>query len=174
MAQNSRIILGYISKAYGVKGWVRVCSYTDPSHNIFTYQPWQLLLGEAWQEVKLRQGKCYGKGLIAQLQGCDDRCQAEAYAGVTIAIANNSLPTLNEGEYYWQQLMGLDVKTNSDVKLGKVDQLLATGANDVLVVQGNARSIDMKERLIPWLPDQVITHVDLLKGIIWVDWDPEL
>jgi 16S rRNA processing protein RimM len=174
MAQNSPITLGYISKAYGIKGWVRVCSYTDPSHNIFTYQPWQLLLNGLYQEVKLWQSKCYSKGLIAQLQGCNDRCQAETYAGVEIAVVSDSLPKLNEGEYYWRQLTGLDVKTNSGVKLGKVDHLLATGANDVLVVQGNASSIDTRERLIPWLPDQVISNVDLLKGIIWVDWDPEL
>jgi 16S rRNA processing protein RimM len=173
MAQDKRITLGHIGTAYGVKGWVKVRSYTDPAHNIFTYQPWQLLLHGEWQEVKLRQGKPYVKGLIAQLQGCDNRYQAEAYAGMEIAVAKDHLPQLNEDEYYWQQLTGLDVKTNTGIQLGNVNHLLATGANDVLVVQGNADSIDTNERLIPWLLNQVVTNVDLLRGIIWVDWDPE-
>jgi len=90
-----------------------------------------------------------------------------------ISVDRAILPNLEDGDYYWQQLTGLNVETDAGVKLGKVDHLIATGSNDVLVVKGNEESIDLNERLIPYLPDQVITKIDLLGGVIRVDWDPE-
>jgi 16S rRNA processing protein RimM len=173
MAQDSRVKLGRITTVYGVKGWVKVFSNTEPMDNIFAYQPWQILMNGQWQEVKVKQGKQHGKGLVAQLEGCNDREQAKLYAGAEIAVDRSLLPELDDGDYYWSQLTGLNVETETGVKLGKVDHLIATGSNDVLVVKGNQDSIDTDERLIPWLPDQVITKVDLLGGVIRVDWDPE-
>ena len=173
MAQDQRVKLGRITTVYGVKGWVKVFSNTEPMDNIFAYQPWQILMNGQWQEVKVTQGKPHGKGLIAQLEGCNDREKAKLYAGAEIAVDRSELPELEEGDYYWSQLTGMNVETEAGVKLGKVDHLLATGANDVLVVRGNQDSIDTEERLIPWLPDQVITKIDLSGGVIRVDWDPE-
>jgi 16S rRNA processing protein RimM len=173
MAQDSRVKLGRITTVYGVKGWVKVFSNTEPMDNIFAYQPWQILMNGQWQEVKVKQGKQHGKGLVAQLEGCNDREKAKLYAGAEIAVDRSMLPELDDGDYYWSQLTGLNVETETGVKLGKVDHLIATGSNDVLVVKGNQDSIDTEERLIPWLPDQVITKVDLLGGVIRVDWDPE-
>ncbi len=173
MAQDQRVKLGRITTVYGVKGWVKVFSNTEPMDNIFAYQPWQILMNGQWQEVKVKQGKLHGKGLVAQLEGCNDREMAKLYAGAEIAVDRSMLPELEEGDYYWSQLTGMNVETETGVKLGKVDHLLATGANDVLVVRGNQDSIDTEERLIPWLPDQVITKIDLLGGVIRVDWDPE-
>jgi 16S rRNA processing protein RimM len=173
MAQDSRVKLGRITTVYGVKGWVKVFSNTEPMDNIFAYQPWQILMNGQWQEVKVKQGKQHGKGLVAQLEGCNDREQAKLYAGVEIAVDRSMLPELDDGDYYWSQLTGLNVETDTGVKLGKVDHLISTGSNDVLVVRGNQDSIDTEERLIPWLPDQVITKIDLSGGVIRVDWDPD-
>lgn len=173
MAHDSRVKLGRITTVYGVKGWVKVFSNTEPVDNIFTYQPWQIFLNGQCQDVKVKQGKHHGKGLIAQLEGCYDRDQAKLYAGAEIAVDQSKLPDLEEGEYYWSQLTGMNVETEAGVKLGKVDHLIATGANDVLVVKGGPESIDSEERLIPWLPDQVITKIDLSGGVIRVNWDPD-
>lgn len=173
MAHDSRVELGRITAVYGVKGWVKVFSNTEPMDNIFTYQPWQICMRGQWQEVKVKQGKHHGKGLIAQLQGCYDRDQGRLYAGAEIAVDQSKLPDLPEGEYYWSQLTGMNVETEDGVKLGKVDHLIATGVNDVLVVKSSQASIDREERLIPWLPDQVITKIDLSGGVIRVNWDPE-
>ena len=173
MAQDPRVKLGRITTVYGVKGWVKVFSNTEPMDNIFAYQPWQIFINGQWQEVKLKQGKRHGKGLVAQLEGCNDRDQAKLYAGAEIAVESGKLPDLEDGDYYWSQLTGMNVETEAGVKLGKVDHLIATGSNDVLVVKGNQESIDTEERLIPWLPDQVITKIDLSGGVIRVDWDPE-
>jgi 16S rRNA processing protein RimM len=170
MALGSRVKLGHITTVYGVTGWVKVFSNTEPMANIFTYQPWQIYINGQWQQVKLEQGKHNGKGLIAQLEGCNDRDQAKLYAGAEIAVEQSKLPDLAEGEYYWSQLTGMNVETETGVKLGKVDYLIATGANDVLVVKSSKASIDSQERLIPWLPDQVIRNIDLAKGVIRVNW----
>jgi len=173
MAQDQRVKLGRITTVYGVKGWVKVFSSTEPMQNIFDYQPWQTCIDGVWQDLKISQGKTHGKGLIALLEGCEDRDQARKYCGLDISVDRAILPNLEAGDYYWQQLTGLNVETDAGVKLGKVDHLIATGSNDVLAVKGNEESIDRNERLIPYLPDQVITKIDLLGGVIRVDWDPE-
>ena len=173
MTLDSRVKLGRITTVYGVKGWVKVFSNTEPMDNIFAYQPWQIQINGQWQEVKVNQGKHHGKGLVAQLEGCNDREQAKFYVGAEIAVDRSKLPELEDGDYYWSQLTGMNVETEAGVKLGKVDHLIATGANDVLVVKGSQASIDSEERLIPWLPDQVITKIDLSGGVIRVNWDPD-
>jgi 16S rRNA processing protein RimM len=170
---DTHVLLGHITAAYGVKGWVKVYSSTEPMDNIFNYKPWQVRLGGQWCTVELKHGKRHGKVLIAQLAGCQDRDQARHYCGADIAVDRLKLPLLEPGDYYWQQLIGLHVETAAGVKLGQVNHLIATGANDVLVVQGQADSIDFKQRLIPWLPDRVIVSTDVTAGVIRVDWDPE-
>lgn len=170
---GSRVSLGKITSVYGVKGWVKVYSHTDPMTNILDYAPWYLKLDGRWQTVKLAQGRTQGKGLVAKLVGCDDRDQARAYCGAEIFVDQQQLPELQGDEFYWHQLEGLTVITEQGDELGRVDYLIATGSNDVLVVKGMASSIDRRERLIPYLPDQVIKSIDLDSGCIRVDWDPE-
>ena len=165
--------VGRITTIYGVKGWVKIYSHTEPMESILDYSPWLLKINGQWQPFKIADGKKHGKGLIAKLAGVDDRDVAKQYCGVDIAIEKSLLPKLEEGDFYWSQLEKLDVLTESGVKLGKVSHLIATGANDVLVVKGKADSIDRRERLIPYLPDQVIKEINLEEGTIRVDWDPE-
>lgn len=170
---SEETVLGRISAVFGIKGWVKVHSFTDPVENILDYKQWHLLQDGRRQAVTVRESKRHGKGLVVSLKDVDDREQARAYCGAQIAVDSAALPTLPEGEYYWHQLEGLAVFTPSGVALGEVDHLLETGANDVLVVLATADSVDDRERLIPYLPDQVVTAIDLAGKRMTVDWDPE-
>lgn len=164
---DTLVTVGRISGVYGVQGWVRVFSHTEPRDNILEYNPWQLRLPEGWREVALLAGRAHGKGVIAQLDGCGDRDQAARWVGAEIAIRRDQLPATPAGEYYWRDLIGLRVVNAEGVDLGVVDHLLETGANDVLVVRGE------RERLIPYAPGAVITGVDLAAGELRVDWDAD-
>lgn len=172
-SERENLVLGSVTAVYGVKGWVKIYSNTDPMENIFKYTPWTLKLNGEFKTVELETGKRHGKGLIAKLVGIDDRDVARAYCGAEITASADLLPELEEGEYYWSQLVNLLVVTESGELLGKVSHLMETGANDVLVVKGTAESLDREQRLIPYLPDQVIKEINLETGTMRVDWDPE-
>jgi 16S rRNA processing protein RimM len=161
------MIVGRISGLFGVKGWIKIFSYTDPRENIVHYNPWLIKTENGWREVKVDQGQRHGKGVIAKLESCDDRDAASKLIGSDIALRKEQLPTLEKDEYYWTDLEGLKVITIEGQELGQVDHLIETGANDVLVVKGD------RERLIPYIREQVVTRIDLENGIIEVDWDPE-
>jgi 16S rRNA processing protein RimM len=165
--QQARVILGRIAGVYGVRGWVKVFSETKPKDNILDYNPWLINLDGSWKSIEVIEGKPHGKGLVAHLAGYDDRDLARKLVGAEIAIERDRLPAAAEGEYYWADLVGLKVITLDGTELGVVDHLLETGANDVLVVQGE------RERLIPFVQGQYVREVDLETGLIKVDWDPE-
>lgn len=161
------IVVGRISGLYGVRGWVKVYSHTQPRDNILNYSPWYLRQQGGWKALKLVDGKPHGKGIVARLEGYDDRDLSATLIQQDVAILREQLPAAAEDEYYWSDLIGLEVITLDGVSLGKVEHLLETGSNDVLVVQGE------RERLIPYVPEQVIHQVDLAAQQISVDWDPE-
>jgi 16S rRNA processing protein RimM len=150
-----------------VRGWVRVYSYTRPRDNILRYNPWYIQRGGSWEEWPLAEGGQHGKGVIARLESCDDRDQARALMGCEIGIRRAQLPAAAPGEYYWSDLQGMKVVTLEGESLGTVDHLFETGANDVLVVKGE------RERLIPFVLNQVVVAVDLEAGEIRVDWDKD-
>lgn len=172
-SNNEHLIVGSITSVYGVKGWVKIFSNTDPMENIANYSPWLLKVDGQIKPLEVDSVKKHGKGLIAKLVGVDDRDIARNFCGMDILVSADLLPALEEGEFYWSQLENLLVYTESDQLLGKVVRLMETGANDVLVVRGTADSIDQKERLLPYLPDQVIKEINLETGTMRVDWDPE-
>ena len=159
-------MLGKVTGVWGVRGWIKLVSYTQRAEDIFKYQPWILQQDGQQTEVSLLEGKSQGSGLVACLEGMTDRDQAAQWLGQQIAVRRKQLPDLPEGEYYWRELIGLVVMARGDVELGKVKSILPTGANDVLVVSG------ARERLIPYVPE-VVLAVDLGSGRIDVDWDPE-
>ncbi|MBF0257190.1 MAG: ribosome maturation factor RimM [Gammaproteobacteria bacterium] len=161
------VIIGRISGLYGVKGWVKIYSHTRPKSNLLKYRPWYIQQDGEWVPRQLEEGRSQGKGLVAKLEGCDDRDQAAELLERDIAIKRSQLPRAEKGAYYWSDLEGLRVFTLEGVELGVVDHLFETGANDVLVIQGE------RERLLPLLMDQVIKEVDLDAGLMRVDWDPE-
>jgi 16S rRNA processing protein RimM len=153
---------------YGVQGWVKLESWTEPRMRIFDYQPWRLTAPGIDREVRNVEGRQQGKGIVARLPGIDDREGAAALTGTEITVARELLPAPSPGEYYWTDLEGLEVVTINDVPLGRVSHLFATGANDVMVV----RSAD-KERLIPFVQGSYVRSVDIPTGRMVVDWDPE-
>ncbi len=172
------IKLGHIASAYGLKGWVKILSHTDPRQGIIDYNPWYIRMkGGSWEKLNLEASKVHGKGIVARISGCEDRTAAERLRGAEIAIKPEQLPNLDEDEYYWRELEGLRVFAVNEgadsVMLGCVSQVMATGSNDVLVVKGCDGSLDDKERLLPYLWSQVVKKVDLDAGEIWVDWDPD-
>lgn len=164
--------MGRIVGAFGVHGWLRVQSFTDPAQNLSEYRRWYIAVGNDWRVLDTDQRRWQGGRLIVHVKGCDDRNQAQAFVQSDIGIASDELPVLATEEFYWHQLQGLQVLGGEGELLGKVQRLLETGANDVLVVVGCEGSVDDKERLIPYLPGKVVKQVDLAEGAIRVDWDP--
>jgi len=167
-AGERRILLGRIVGLFGVAGWVKVESYTEPRTRIFNYRPWLLKHAGSEVEVTGASGRSHGKGLVAALPDVGDRDAAAALIGAEIWIPRSALPRPKRGEYYWADLEGLEVITIDGVALGRISHLFSTGANDVLVVRDGAR-----ERMIPFVLKQFVKEVDLGSGRITVDWDPD-
>jgi len=161
--ERRRVELGRIGAPHGVLGWVRVFSDTEPPENILRYRPW--LVDDV--EAVVLEGRRQGKAVIARLKGCEDRDAAAALSGRRIAVYRDQLPPPRADEFYWVDLEGLDVETLAGLRLGQVSHLFATGANDVLVVQGE------RERLLPFVWEQVVKDVDFGGRRILVDWDPD-
>ncbi|MBD3658163.1 MULTISPECIES: ribosome maturation factor RimM [Marinobacter] len=166
-------VIGRITSVFGVKGWLKVFSYTDPKDGILNYRDWTLVHDGKRIPARLEEGRRQGQGIVVRLKGIDDRDVALTYSGAEIRVPTEELPALPEGEYYWHQLEGLEVFTVDGECFGFVHHLVETGANDVLVVRASESSIDQRERLIPYLPDQVVREVDLAANRLVVDWDPE-
>jgi 16S rRNA processing protein RimM len=165
--KQALVTVGRISGIYGVAGWVKIVSYTRPVTNIFSYSPWLIGEGDQQESREILEGRVQGKGLIARLRDLNDRDVARSYIGKPIALNRSQMPELPPGEYYWCDLMHLDVITQAGVYLGKVTDILETGANDVLVIEGE------KRHLVPLIMDRYVTLIDLTGGRITVDWDPE-
>jgi len=142
-----------------------VFSYTEPREALLQYKG--LLLGRNgdWQSVKVAEGQRHGKSVILRLEGHDDRDQAAALIGTEIGADRNELPEPEDGHYYWSDLKGLTVVHRDGTELGKVKEVLETGAHDVMVVQGE------QERLVPFVMDEVVLDVDLAQKVINVDWE---
>ena len=157
--------LGRISGIYGVKGWVRIYSYTQPRERILDYSPWLLDRAGRRRSVRVLAGRRQGQGVIARLEGCDDREAARHLMEAEIAVPRARLPAMSPDEYYWVDLIGLQVENLQGVELGRVSGLLETGAHDVLVVRNG------RERLIPYVRGAIVRHIDLESGRIQVDWD---
>ena len=169
------IVAGKVTTVHGVKGWVKIHSYTAPESNLFDYQPWWMQTREGWERLEVDDHRPVAKGFIAHIRGLDDRDGARAYCQREIQVSPDCFPPVGENEVYWHQLMGFEVISRfegREYRLGRVDGLLETGANDVAVVAPSAGSIDRRERLIPWV-DEFIIDVDLDNSRLIVDWDPE-
>jgi len=172
MATDGLITVGRILGAHGIKGWVRIRSFTDPEEQLFDYSPLYLMQKTKREAFEVEIRKALTKGWSVKLKGVDDRNEAELLKGIDIAMPAATLPELAEDEYYWRDLIGMTVVCKGIV-LGEVDNLLETGANDVLVVRCTEGSVDEQERLIPFLLDKFVIGVDKMSRVIEVDWDPQ-
>ena len=161
------VVMGRLVGVHGVRGWLKVESYTQPRANIFRYSPWYLEDADSWRETAVSDGRPQGKGLVVKLEGIDDRDAAAAMIGTDVAVRREQLPALDGEDYYWSDLIGLSVVTTRGENLGVVHNLMETGANDVLIVRGD------RERLVPYVRGRVVTAIDLDAGRIEVDWDAD-
>lgn len=164
-AAQHLVRLGRIVGLFGVRGWVKVFSFTEPREAILDYGHWLLGRDDRWQRVAVEDGKRHGKAVLAKLATTDDRDAAELLLGMEVAIDRSDLPAADEGQYYWADLIGATVRNRDERELGTVKQMLETGAHDVMVVAGDT------ERLIPFVPGDIVLDVDLEAGTIRVDWE---
>ncbi len=165
-ADSNYIVIGKIGATYGIKGWLKVISFTDPVAGMLDYDLWYLEDVPHWKSVKISAGREHGKGIVVHFDGFDTPEKARLLTGKKIAITRAQLPILTKQEYYWADLEGLTVINQAGEVLGKIIYLMETGSNDVLVVKGE------KEIAIPYLPGDVVLSIDLETQIMHVKWDP--
>jgi len=170
-----RVLLGHITGVYGLQGWVKVHSDTNPRQNITKYKHWWLEKGGEWKQWNVKGGRPQGKTIVAQLEGISSPEEAGILIGASIAVSRSEMPGLKPGEYYWADLTGMLVRTVDGTEIGPVLRLFETGANDVVVVadQRPDQQSSQKEVLVPWLVPDVVSSVDMENRTITVDWDPD-
>ena len=166
-AKEKWVILGRVSGVFGVKGWLKVQSYTEPRDNIVGFGAWTLRMNGVDHAFDVEEGHSHAGSVVAKLHGVDDRDRARDWVGADIVVLREQLPKIAAGELYWTDLEGLEVRTTTGTVLGTVDHLLATGGNDVLVLDSSPRL------LIPFVAGDVVKEVDLNAGLIVVDWSPD-
>ncbi|MFT4058684.1 MAG: ribosome maturation factor RimM [Legionella sp.] len=163
--QDNWIVVGRFGRPHGVKGSVTVHSFTEPRDNILRYTNWHVPINNQWQPIKLLCAEVQNKSIIAQIEGYPERETAARLTNLEISVPQEQLDELKPGEYYWHQLIGMNVVNTQGKPFGKVTEIIPTGSNDVLVVQGE------KRHLIPYLPGQFILDISNAQQLITVDWD---
>ncbi|MFD0966116.1 ribosome maturation factor RimM [Seminibacterium arietis] len=172
MEQQRIGIVGKLGSTYGIRGWLRVYSSTEQAESIFDYQPWFLKIKGKWQPTELESWKHHNHELIVKLKQVNDRETAQTLTNVEIGVDLSVLPILEDGDYYWHDLIGCEVINQQGYVMGKVSEMMETGSNDVLVVRASSKdAFGKQERLIPFLYGQVVKRVDPSAKIIEVDWD---
>lgn len=159
------LVLGRIVGLFGVRGWVKVFSYTDPREAVLNYKGWKLCQHGKWRSAEVAEGQRHGKSVIVRLEGIDDRDQAAALVGAEIGVSREALPDPEDGRYYWSDLIGMTVVHLDGTELGTIESMLETGAHDVMVLSGD------QERLIPFVKDKIVLGVDLAGKRVSVDWE---
>ncbi|ELA09131.1 16S rRNA-processing protein RimM [Moraxella macacae 0408225] len=167
---DNLIKIGELKKPYGIQGWLWLFSYTEDREAIFAMQPWIIKTALGEKTLTVKNWRSQGKGYVVQLNEITCRNVAETMFGVTLWADRQHLSGLAEDEYYWADLVGLTVKSQTDnVVLGYVKELFETGAHAIMVVEPTDDSVDDEKRLIPW-HKQTILAVNLAEQIITVDW----
>jgi len=160
------VVMGRVAGAFGIKGWVKVQTFTESIDSLLAYPIWWLNAGTGWSENKVEEATVHGRSVIAKLAGIDDRDAAAKLGGAAVAVPRSALPPNAGGEYYWTDLVGLRVMNVQGIALGRVAKLLETAAQQVLLVEGE------RERLIPFI-EPVVVSVDVAGGSLVVDWDAD-
>lgn len=172
---SDAVVVGRVTAVHGVRGWVKIHSFTDPEPNIFDYQPWWIEMPSGFCAIRVDEFRSTAKGFLAHIVGLDDRDEARLYCQRDILVSASLFPEAGENEVYWHQLQGLRVIAShegAETDIGVVTDLFETGANDVLVVVGDDNSVDRRERLLPYV-DDCIASIDLDEGVLEVNWDPD-
>lgn len=170
---TNSIEIGKFGAVHGIKGWIRIHSYTDDAESIFEYKPLFMEFKGQRQEVNITEWKRQNKNFVAKIVGYDVREDVQALVGVSLFVDEALLPNL-EDDFYWRDLIGCQVNTDKGYHLGKVVDMMETGSKDVLVVKANSNdAFGQKERLIPFIKQQVILNVDITTKTIEVNWEPD-
>lgn len=160
------IVIGSFGKTFGILGWIKVNSLTSPRKNILDFKPWLIKRKQSWEEICIAASREHSNNIIVKLPNYNSPEEAQSLVNAKIAIWQKQLPKLQLSEYYWTDLIDLKVINSQGFDLGTVQDLMSTGANDILVVFGN------RKRLIPYI-SQAILKVDLPEKIIQVDWEQD-
>lgn len=163
--QEHWVVIGRFGRPHGIKGLVSVNSFTEPRDNILSYKDWHVFLNNTWQPVKLLSAQAHNKTIVAQVEGYPEREIVARLTNADIAVHKDQLAALEPGEYYWHDLVGMKVINKDNQLFGTVTEVMPTGSNDVLVVQGE------KRHLIPYLLGQFIIEINDKEKVITVDWD---
>jgi 16S rRNA processing protein RimM len=167
-SQDEFVIVGKFGASYGVKGWIKVFSDTDPKDAILDYEPWFIETNSGqWEEIKISEARFHSKCVIAHIEGCNAKEETPAYTNKLMAVKQSQLAKLDNDQFYWSELKDMQVMNTEDIVLGKVDHLFEAGANDILVVKGE------RKHLIPFIWKEFIKSVDRETKTIIVDWDSE-
>lgn len=161
------VVVGKFGRPQGLAGLVRVFSFTDPKDNLYDYSSWLAKINHVVQEVKPLTLQRNNKFDLVKIAGYESREKAALLTNVEIVIESNQLPILAENEYYWHELIGMKVQNDQGVSLGEVKEMLETGANDVIIVEGE------KRHLIPYIYNDFVLNIDNLQKLITVNWDPD-
>ena len=161
---DAPIPVGQVHGVFGIRGWIKLRSITRPTDGIFSYRRWCFGQDLPLREYHVSSFRADGENFLVKLRGVNSREEAESLVGLQVSVPPAALPPLTDGHYYWRDLVGLSVLNQDGLALGRVSGLLETGANDVLVVEGE------RQRLIPFVPERYVLRVDLTGGQIVVDW----
>lgn len=161
------IVVGRFGRVHGIKGFITLQSFTDPRDNLIDYAPWHGFVNHCWREIRPVEIKANDKAIIARIEGFPDRDSVSHLTHVELAVSEEKLPPLHDDEYYCHELIGMQVVNLDGISFGEVKDVMPTGANDVLVIQGE------KKRLVPFLLDQYVTKIDKQQRLITVDWDAD-
>jgi 16S rRNA processing protein RimM len=169
--EQKRVVLGQIGKPHGVKGWLRLISFTSPVENILDYSELIVANKGCSEILEIDHFKRSGTNLTVHFAGYDSPEVARNLTGVKVAVLTECLPKLEDGEYYWNEIEGMEVLNHKGVVFGKISRLMETGSNDVLIVEPVEGSVDDRERLIPFVKGQIVKEVDSVAKRMVVDWE---
>jgi 16S rRNA processing protein RimM len=171
--QTNSIEIGKFGAVYGIKGWIKIHSYTENAESLFQYKPLSMQSKGLFQEVNIAKWKYHNNGYVAKIEGYDVREDVQALVGISLFVDETLLPELKD-DFYWRDLIGCQVQTNNGYDLGKVSDMMETASKDVLVIKANSNdAFGKKERLIPFITEQVILNVNITKKLIAVNWQPD-
>ena len=166
MENDKKVFIGKVTGVHGIKGWLKIQSFSSPPENILNYPSW-IIANQGLEDFYLiEQGKKLNNKIIVKLEKIDDRTTAEFLINSKIQILRSDLPKLTNESYYWSDLEGLNVLNSEDNMIGKIESLIETGANDVMVINRSKN----KRVLIPFVMHEIIKEVNIELNFVKVDW----
>ena len=169
MEDDKKIYLGKITGAHGIKGWLKIQSFSSPPENILNYPQW--IINNQGEEdfYSIEQGRKQNNKIVVKLEKIDDRNTAESLINSKIQILRSDLPKLSNENYYWSDLVGLSVLNSEEKVIGKIESLIETGANDVMVIN----ALKDERILVPFVMHEIIKEVNVELNYIKIDWSIE-